>query len=137
MNKATAKLRVRSRFRTQVALVQDLLVIYDNQEVAANDIPHEELYARASIRLQPSRQVSFGASTKRYRTQGQLTVRLYGPLGEGDDDITDLADAIEAAFTSVTDNSVHFLTPSTEEVGRVQNSWQINVVCPFWFEDIR
>ena len=125
---------IRSRFKTQVADVVPLPTQYDNHDTPN---PDNAKWCRLTIKTGETFQVSLGApGSQRERTHGVVIAQLFGPLGDGDGDLRDIADAVRVAFRRVTDTGVTFRTPSIHEQGLLGDSWQINVVCPFYADDI-
>lgn len=125
---------IRSRFKTQVADVLSLPTQYDNHKL---DNPDNAQWCRLNIKCGETFQVSIGApGTQRDRTHGVVIAQLFGPVGAGDGALREIADAVRVAFRRVTDAGVTFATPSVHEQGLFEDSWQINVVCPFYADDI-
>lgn len=125
---------IRSRFKTQIADVESLTTQYDNQNL---DNPDNEIWCRLTIKSGQTTQESIGApSSNRDRTTGIMIAQLFAPIGKGDGDLKELAGTIRVAFKRVTDNGVTFRTPSINEQGKREGMWQINVVCPFYSDDI-
>jgi len=134
MNNESIANAIRSRFKTQVADAIPLSTQYDNHDT---DNPDETSWCRLTIKTGKAQQVSIGnPSAQRYRTPGVMIAQLFCPIGKGDSELKGLADSIIAAFRGVTDTGVTFRTPYMNEVGRKDADWQINVVCPFYADDI-
>jgi len=124
---------IRSRFKAQIADVYSLPTQYDN---AGLDRPHA-LHGRLTIHWGDTEQVSLGApASRRFRTVGVMTVSLFVPVEYGDQPALEAADRITTAFRGVEASNVHFGTPSIVRVGRSESTWQINVHCPFWADDL-
>jgi len=125
---------IRSRFKTQVADALSLPTQYDNQEY---ENPDDGNWCRLTIMPGETMQASIGSpSGNRERTVGAMIAQLFAPLSHGDGDILEIAESIRAAFKRVTDGAVTFRTPYLVRRGRQIDSWQINVVCPFYSDDI-
>lgn len=125
---------IRSRFETQIATPESLVTQYDNQSL---DNPDNEIWCRLTIKSGETTQESIGApSSNRDRTSGVMIAQLFAPIGKGDGDLKELAETIRAAFKRVTQDGVTFRTPSIYEQGTREGMWQINVVCPFYSDDI-
>jgi len=125
---------IRSRFKSQVADVLELPTHYDNHKF---DNPDNAKWCRLTIKTGETFQMSIGSPDgQRERTHGVMIAQLFGPIGEGDGELREIADAVRAAFRRVTDTGVTFRTPSAHEQGLFSDSWQINVVCPFYADDI-
>lgn len=122
---------IRSRFNSQVATPQSLTVVYDN---GPDGHPDDTLWARWTIHGGDNAQREVGGSTNTYRRIGVAIAELYAPPNDGDEGVLQLADVIEAAFRSVTASPVRFQTPRTRIVGQQDNWFRVNVVCP-WYAD--
>lgn len=117
--------------RTLVTGIDAGTIFWDNDpnQTARAD----ELQIRANIRLGEQRQVSTGG-VKRFRQNGSLVLQVYNPLGRGDKANLEKLDEILAVFRCKTYSGVVFITPSFETVGRNDKWWQINAICPFYFD---
>jgi len=125
---------IRSRFRTQVANALSLTTQYDNHVI---DNPGNDNWCRLTILPGETKQVSIGApSSNRERTVGVMIAQLFSPVQAGDGTILEIAESIRTAFKRVTDTGVVFQTPSLKRVGQQIDSWQINVECPFYADEI-
>lgn len=125
---------IRSRFKSQVADVLSLLTQYDNQGF---ENPDNAAWCRLSVKTGETFQTSIGSpGSNRERTHGVVIAQLFGPVGDGDGELRKIADAVCTAFRRVSDDGVTFRTPSMHEQGLFGDSWQINVVCPFYADSI-
>jgi len=130
---------IRSRFKAQVADLIPLPTQYDNQDLAN---PDNATWCRLTIKTAASRQVSIGnPSAQRYRTHGVMIAQLFAPLGSGVGELRGIADKVVLAFRGKTDGGVTYASqdkdcPSVEGGWQREDSWQINVVCPFYADDI-
>lgn len=125
---------IRSRFKNQIADAESLTTQYDNQSL---DNPDNEIWCRLTIKSGETTQESIGSpSSNRERTSGAMIAQLFAPTGKGDGDLKELAETIRAAFKRVTQSGVTFRTPSIKEQGKREGMWQVNVVCPFYADDI-
>jgi hypothetical protein len=132
MNRENMYNAIRSRFKTQVAdKTAGLVVIYDNAPFTDSDVR----WVRFTIKTGDTTQRTIGAQ-KTYRTIGIAIAQIFVPVDQGDRDALQLADTITAAFRSVTDQGVRYQTPSTKNVGRTDQWWQVNVTCPFFADEI-
>lgn len=130
----------KSRFEQNVQLPFELEVEYDNGPLLTP--PDDAIWARVKIVDGDGEQLSLGSS-KHFRTMGLMIVQLFGPLGTGDADLREIADQIATGvdgnginlFRSVKADGLTWRTPSVTNVGRSENWWQINVTCPFYYED--
>lgn len=123
---------IRKRFGDNVQVPENLDTHYDNS-------PHEHVqpvHARVTILLGESLQTTIGAS-KRYRTPGTMVVQIFVPVADGDARALQLADKVnaEGLFRSVTADGITWRKPSTTRLGTVDEEYQVNVSCPFFFEE--
>lgn len=119
---------IRSRFKTQIADVYSLTTQYDNQDMAKPSLP----WCRLSILDGESFQTQIVSG---YRTAGVMIAQLFYPLGTGDKDARIMAGHIDTAFKSVALSGIQFQTPSVKVIGRRDDSWQVNVTCPFYINE--
>jgi len=125
---------IRGRFKTQIADAESLTTQYDNQSL---DNPDNEIWCRLTIKSGETTQESIGSpSANRDRTRGVMIAQLFAPVGNGDGELKELAETIRSAFKRVTQDGVTFKTPYIRELGMRNDSWQINVICPFYADDI-
>ena len=125
---------IRTRFKTEVADALSLTTQYDNQSL---DNPDNTNWCRLTIVPGETQQKSIGSpDTQRERTVGAMIAQLFAPLSAGDGTILDIANSIRTAFKRVTVSGITFQTPYLVRVGQKKDSWQINVVCPFYGDDI-
>ncbi|MBW7990043.1 MAG: hypothetical protein FVQ84_08520 [Planctomycetes bacterium] len=122
---------IRTRFKVNVSDVRSLTTHHDN---APFTIPATGLWCRFSVLPGESKQVSLGR-TKRYRIPGVAIAQLFDDIEIGDKNIIEEADFIREEFTSVTDTSVTFRSPTISKPSLDGKNWSINVNIP-WFADI-
>jgi hypothetical protein len=121
---------IRAHFDNNTSIA---VVLYDNMTV---EPPDSGLWVRFSVETSFSEQTHFGHEI-RLRKYGDATASIYAPVGEGDGAALELADDIRLLFRDVAVNSVVFLQPRIERSGREQRWWKINVVCPFYYDDVK
>jgi hypothetical protein len=125
---------VRSRFETQIATPESLTTQYDNQSL---DNPDDKIWCRLTIKFGETELASFGSpSSNRFRTVGTMIAQLFSPIGKGSGELEELADTISNSFKCITQDGVTFIDPDIVNVGEREGMWQINVVCPFYSDDI-
>lgn len=125
---------IRSRFKTLVADAVPLQTQYDNMKF---NPPDNTNWCRLTIVQGSTDQVSIGApSSNRERTLGVMIAQLFAPVEAGDGTILGIADDVRRAFKRVTASGVTFKTPYLAKRGREGDSWQINVMCPFYADEI-
>jgi len=125
---------IRSRFKSQVADVLELPTQYDNQKF---DKPDNANWCRFTIEFGERFAASFGSpGANRRRTVGAAFAQLFAPIENGDGELFEIADYIASKFDAVNADGVVFKITSAKKIGRSGDSWQINVVCPFYADDI-
>jgi hypothetical protein len=118
---------IRSRFKTQIEDGESLTTLYCNDGQAAP--ADNSMWCRFYILDSPGKRLTVGV--KNYRRPGVAVAQLFGPLGQGDGALIEMADAIATAFTSVSADGVRYLTAYQQPVGLEGGQYQINVICPF------
>jgi hypothetical protein len=122
---------IRKRFETLVAVPNKLPSFYDNQKF---DKPNNTYYAKISILTGASAQVELGDGNK-FRNPGVMVVQLFGPTGKGDARHLQLIDKIKENFRGVSIANIVFTSPSQFRVGTFEGEYQMNVNCPFYFDE--
>jgi len=127
----------RSRWDAQVATPLSLPTLYDNAPEPAGGQPTDARWARFIVRPGERFHSQMGGPTNDYRTPGMCVAQLFAPLEEGDGYLLEIVDSIDAAFRAVTVGGIVFQVPYTSFRGRMADSdwWQINVVCPFIYDE--
>jgi len=128
---AEIKQAIRRRFNAEIGVTRDVKVQYGDHPFERP----EALWVRCTLQFGESRQVETGG-TKRQRVTGLIVAQVFDPVNEGDADATEMADWIAAAFRAVSANQVTYQMPRIEERGRDQNEWQIDVICPFYSDEV-
>ncbi len=118
---------IRSRFKTQIEDGQSLPTLYENDGQAAPQ--DNSMWCRFYVRDSAGQRLTVGV--KNYRRSGLAVAQLFGPVGHGDGELIEMADAIVEAFTSVSADGVRYLTAYQQPVGLEEGRHQINVLCPF------
>jgi hypothetical protein len=115
-------------------------VVYDNAPIpSAVTGNSSQPWIRAAIRTTTTEQTAMGGSgpdSHRYRIRGTLLLALFDASEKGDGVLLELADRIVNTFRSVTVQNVVFRTPNVTTVGRIGGSWQVNVSCPFYSDEV-
>ena len=130
MSLATVEESITVYFATNVETGLSLSTQYDNSD---KDNPDTGDWCRMSILPGLSVNIEIGAT--RQRTVGIVMVQLFCDLDIGDGALMAIAVAIRVLFKNVSVGDARFYTPTINRVGRVKNNWQINVSCPFWFDE--
>jgi hypothetical protein len=126
---------IRARFKAQVATPESLATQYDN---APFNKPEDSIWCRWTILPGEDTKVSMGSpGASLYRTVGIAVAQLFGPLRAGDSPLWDVADKVKAAFESESFDGIVFKTPNVKRVGERNGQWQVNVTCPFHYDEIR
>jgi hypothetical protein len=103
------------------------VVRYDNDP---RDTPTVDFWCHVSLAYGTSDQVELGVPL--YRHLGVLTIQIVSPIGVGVGECLRRADIIAAAFRSLTlSSNIKFRTPRIENVGRIGDNWDVNVICQF------
>lgn len=126
---------IRSRFGTTVEDVESVTVHYDNEPFES---PGDSAWIRCHIVFGEAVRRSLGSSSSRYRSVGVMMANIYTPIGKGDKAGLAIAETVRDAFRSVTADGISYRVPSVIPVGRSDNGkwWQINVNCPFYFDEL-
>jgi len=115
---------------------------FDNQPVtnaAGEKIekPTDSPWVRFSINFSDSQQVEVAApSANTHRHLGLAIAQVFIPADESDTDGWAIANFIADQFRGVIASGVRFQTPTFRVAGRTDNWWQINVICPYRFDQI-
>lgn len=134
MSRETAMNAIRSRFKTEVADVLSIPVLYDN---APGDPPDGEAeWIRFTILWGNASQTEFGGHTA-HRDVALAVAQIFVPAGKGDGRSAEIADAIVPKFRAISiGEGVTFRTPYLTTVGRTGQYWQVNVSCPFFMRTV-
>ena len=96
--------------------------------------PTSGAWMKVRIDFGNSDQAEIGVST--FRNAGIFNVIIYTIIGQGIADALNIADIIATGFrTTIVDETINFQTPRIENVGRVEDNWQVNVICPFFVDN--
>ena len=126
--------QIRSFMKDTISDVETLPTQFDNQD-ALPDPQTAGMWCRFTISPGESYQVTIG-KIRRERTVGVVFAQLFIGIGEGDGDLYKMAVKIKKAFKAITIGSVIFKIPSIKRVGQRDGSYQINVECPFQFDEL-
>lgn len=133
MNQDMNKL-MRARYKAKVVDLEDVPTQYDNQSDFAK--PDNADWVRMNIRPAASVQVDICPGKPRSRTTGSIIFQVFSPIGKGDASAMKLADRIKSAFRMVTADGIVYSEPTITTVGVTQAWWQVNVTCPFQYDEI-
>lgn len=125
---------IRTKVRDEIA-VGGFTVQYDNEKDFAQ--PEGAAWARLSILFGEAAKVDTGSpSANRHRHVGTVILQVFHPLMTGMGEGWERVDLIKNAFLNATVGGAVFRTPRPSNVGRDGKWHQINVVCPFYVDDI-
>ena len=122
---------IRTRCSTEVTTGLALPTQWPNSDF---NRPVDALWCRVAILNGDTFQKELGPSGGQ-RTPGVLAVQVFAPIGRGDGDQLEKADAIAALFKRATHSGVVYRTPRIAKVGRSGQNWQVNVICPFYYDE--
>jgi len=121
-----------SSFFSTLATTNNFVVRYDNDP---RNTPTDKIWMNVNVDFGDSHQAEIGVPT--FRHIGIFNVRIKIPIGLGVADALDIADIIVAGFKGanglpiILDGIINFQTFRIENVGRVEDNHQVNVICPF------
>lgn len=132
-----AKITVVENLVTEIAgdsvtVYPALPTIWPNDIVTT--VPNNQKHVYLRIEINDRENIEFG-STMRDRIHGELVARVRTPATLGDQAALALVDDIMAAFQHVTDTSCKFNTPRYVPIGTIGAFYEINVFCPFWYDE--
>lgn len=122
---------IRKRFQDEIQDGIPIVVLYDNDPT---EKPENAEWIRLTILPGESLQVSIG-DNKRFRHPGVAMAQVFTLIEKGDQRALELADLIQVAFRSRTEDGVTYRTPSVIVVGRSGGWHQVNVNIPFFQDD--
>jgi hypothetical protein len=114
-----------------VATANNFVVRFDNDP---RDTPADRPWIQTNVDFGDSRQFEIGVSS--FRNVGIFNAMIYISIGQGIAGALSVADVIASAFrTTVIDGTINFQTPRIVNVGRVDDNWQVSVLCPFFVDE--
>lgn len=121
---------IRSRFESLI-VPQGILIQYDDEEDSDYTVedPHVRLYVLTGDKTQ--------AESKTFRTIGVVIAQVRVPAEDGDFRSLEIVDKIKDAMRCVSASGITYRTPRVQKVGRVNNWWINNVLCPYYSDFIR
>ncbi len=69
------------------------------------------------------------------RTVGVVMIQLFSEIGKGDNSSRATAKIIKDKFTNKAIGGVHFRVAYVQTIGRREDAWQVNIICPFWSDE--
>lgn len=96
--------------------------------------PSSGLWCQALIDFGDRQQKELGINST--REVGNLTVRIKQEAGLGLKNLLVVADRIDSAFKNIDVGSIVFKVPRVIKNGRIDDNFQITVICPFHYDEI-
>lgn len=133
MSYASVQRELESHFATNWT---DTPVAYDN--VPNPTIEDNNSWIRFTITYGPAKQVSMGGGDSNFhRFTGIVNVQIFAPLDSGSKPALELADKVVSMFTGNRIGQSQMYTAETQILGDDgYNRYQVNVVCPFHFDNV-
>lgn len=114
-----------------LAELNNLVVKYDND---LSEIFTDEIWCESRIDFGKAEEADIG--TDYLRIPGVFNVIIHSLIGQGIADVLNIANIISTKFrSSIVDETINFQTPRIENVGRVEDNYQVNVICPFFADN--
>ena len=95
--------------------------------------PTSGLWYEFGIDFGNSQQKELGINS--YRNSGNVIIKIKNEIGLGIGDLLEKADIIAAAFRNENIDEIIFRVPRIVKVGRIEDNYQINVICPFYIDN--
>ena len=117
-------------------LWSDTVAVYDN--VPKPDFNDDDMWVRFTVTYGSSKQISMGAGNSNFhRFTGIVNVQIFAPLDAGSKPALELADKVVSMLTANRIGQSQMYTAETNILGDDGFSrYQVNVVCPFYFDEI-
>lgn len=110
----------------------NLIARYQNDSRAT---PADALWCKVSVDLGKPIQLEIGGRFNgSYRYIGNLNVRIKNNFGLGLNNLLNIADIISSAFKAKKIRLINFQVPRIVNVGRIQDDYQVNIICPFFVD---
>lgn len=132
---------IQSRFDTLIQTPESLIVEYDNKKAVGSDgvvvdQPDDAVWCRVTIDEGEAKHISLGRTgAKSSRTPGVFFVQIFSPINKGEIAARTLVDLIKTNFRLVNASGITWKEPSSRKIGRSGAWWQVNVDCPFHYEN--
>lgn len=117
-------------FQTNIADKLSIQVRYDNDPRVK---PKDSIWMEYSIDYGSANQFEIGI--KSYRHIGNINARLKVRVGVGTGKLLDVVDRVATTFKVIDINDIIFKVPRVVNVGRVEDEYQMNVICPFFVDE--
>lgn len=110
-----------------LAEINNIIIRYDNDP---SEISTDEIWCESRIDFGKAIEINLGINYS--RIPGIFNIIIHSPIGQGIADVLNIADVVATRFrTVVVDDIINFQVPRIENVGRIENNYQVNVICPF------
>lgn len=117
-------------YMQDVADTNSLTVRFDNDPRAT---PTSGLWCECNIDYGDSGQKELGINS--YRNFGNFIIKVKNDIGLGMGNVLSIVDIIATAFRTVDIGNIIFKVPKIVKVGRIEDNYQINVICPFHIDN--
>ncbi len=114
-----------------IADTNNLTVRYENDP---RSTPADGLWCDCNIDFGDTDQSELGVAS--FRHIGNFVVKIKNPIGLGTSELLQTADIIASAFRTTDLNRIIFNVPRIRDVGRVDDNYQFNVICPFFSDKV-
>lgn len=129
-----AEFAIEKRWKDFIEDVIPLPTQYDNSEEI--DPPANASYARLSIFGGETPQVAIGGDTGIYRTLGLVVAEILVPIGTGSPPVRRIIDTVKTTFRGVKVDGVTYTRVSSEQVGKSDARYQVNVNIDYRFDEV-
>jgi len=128
--------QLRSFFKSQIVDPNKYVVEWPNTLLDENDLDKNNVWMRFNILLSDRKQVSTG-QTSRIRQLGLCVIQIFGKQDTGELDVYKVVDVIIPIMqTKMLVGGVVLETPKIEIIGKREGRWQVNVTCPWHFDEL-
>ena len=125
---------LRDRFDSMVRDVLGIVAIHDNDGTTE---PSSGLRARVKVVDSESAQSQVGPE---FRTTGAMQAEFKDDVRTGMAALDAAGQLTKVSFradeVTFAGGKIVFLAPSIENIGVVSGSFQVNVFCPYWYEEV-
>lgn len=122
------------------AIESHMAVNWVESEVAYPNVQFQDgldEFVRLNISYIGSRQASIGGPRNVHRFFGMAIIQIFVPINTGTKRVNDLTDVVKQLFTAKQFQGITFSTPDPIVVGDDgYGKFQVNVNCPFYYDEI-
>lgn len=112
------------------ATTNNWTVRYDNDDT---EIQNSGLHLEFGLEFEDSVQKEIAINS--YRNFGNVVIQVKNDIGLGIGGVLATVDTIATLFRSKNLGSIVFRVPRVIKIGRVDDLYQINIVCPFYIDN--